>query len=207
MKLKVEEIPTKNYSLIANLKHDDLLPFLNEKSNSKKQFIYYIFICVLFFSLSLFTYNITKSFLSGNLGFSSIILHIVLGIVLLILFIPIHELLHALAYKIVGAPKVSFVSQLRKLYFATVADLFVINTKEFRFVATLPFLTALVCVLISTPFCNEAWRITLFTFFLLHNLTCLGDFILLNFMEINKKDKIITYDDNANKMSYFYKKG
>jgi hypothetical protein len=128
----------------------------------------------------------------------------VLGVVLVILFIPFHEFLHALAYKIVGAKKVSFYLNFRKMYFAAISDKSVINLGEFKIVALTPFLFVMVVSLFLIFQVNEYWVFTILLFLLLHNVFCGGDFSLLNFMQTKKETRIVTFDDKEKSETYFY---
>lgn len=206
MKMNVEEIEKHGYELTDCLEHDALIPFLNQKLQLKKSPVYYVYLVCLMLPLAAFSYTITFYAAKGELALLNTILHVVLGIILVMAFIPVHELLHWVAYKLVGAQQVSFQANFKKLYFLTVANRFVTNSNEFRLVATLPFLSAIVLAILSVAFSGVYWSITWIVFLLIHNFFCGGDFILLNFMENNRKKGIITYDDTDQKVSYFFMK-
>jgi hypothetical protein len=206
MKMNVEEIALNGYELTDCLDHDALIPFLNQKLQLKKSLAYYVYLVFLMLPLAALSYTITYFAAKGELALHTTILHVVLGIVFVLAFIPIHELLHWVAYKLVGAQKVSFQANFKKLYFLTVANKFVTNSSEFRLVATLPFLSATLLAIFAIAFSGVYWSITWIVFLLIHNFFCGGDFILLNFMENNRKQGIITYDDTEKKVSYFFLK-
>lgn len=206
MKMNVEEIELNGYELTDCLEHDALIPFLNQKLQLKKSLVYYAYLVCLMLPLAALSYTITFYVAKGELELFTTIIHGILGFVIVLAFIPIHELLHWVAYKVIGAKHVSFQANFTKLYFLTVANRFVTNSNEFRLVATLPFLSAIVLAFLAIAFSEVYWSITWIVFVLIHNFFCGGDFILLNFMENNRKKGIITYDDTDKKVSYFFMK-
>ena len=74
----------------------------------------------------------------GNLSADDVILLALSGIGLSVMLMPLHKALHALAYKLVGAPLVSFDAQWKKLVFMAVAHRFVASRNEFSVVALAP---------------------------------------------------------------------
>jgi p-aminobenzoyl-glutamate transporter AbgT len=80
----------------------------------------------------------------------------------------------------------------------------VINLAEFKIVALMPFLTVLICAISLFPFVDIEWQIATLSFVATHNLFCGGDFSLLNYLQNNKHQGIVTYDDKEKKETYFY---
>ena len=121
--------------------------------------------------------------------------------------IVIHELLHAIAYLIVGARKLSFGMNLKKFMFYVQADKQVLNYKQFMLVALAP---AVVVGLVSLAGAIFFYGQPLYYFFMvifgLHGLFCGGDFGLLCFFENRKDDEIYTFDVKSEGKTYFYKK-
>jgi hypothetical protein len=56
------------------------------------------------------------------------------------LVIPLHESVHGLAYKIIGAPKIHFGADLKQMIFYVAADKYPVGRKGFYFIALAPFL-------------------------------------------------------------------
>lgn len=195
---------TNNYTLEDKLTHAELPKFLNEKLTLKKKWFFYVYMIVLISPLGLISYTITRNLISGELTIVNCVIYVFLGILISLLFIPVHELLHYLAYKITGAKSVSFFSNYKKFYFATVADKFVTNLSEFTFIAILPFMTVLVGTLVSIPFLRVELQLAAMVFLAIHNVFCSGDFTLLNYLASNKG--MVTYDDKEKGESYFYRK-
>ncbi len=121
--------------------------------------------------------------------------------------IVLHELLHAIAYLIVGARRLSFGMNLKKFMFYVQADKKVLNYKQFMFVALAP---AVVVAVVSLAGAIIYYGQPLYYFFMVilgvHGLFCGGDFGLLCFFENRKEDEIYTFDVKSEGKTYFYKK-
>lgn len=119
----------------------------------------------------------------------------------------IHELLHCLAYLLVGARKLSFGLNLKKFMFFVQADKDVFNYKQFMFVALAP---AVVVAVVSLAGAIFYYGRPLYYFFMvifgLHSLFIGGDLGLLCFFENRKEDEIYTYDLKKEGKTYFYRK-
>lgn len=123
------------------------------------------------------------------------------------LLIVLHELIHAIAYKSVGAKKLSFGMNIRKFIFYVQADKQVINYKQFKIVALAP---AVVISLLSVIGMAIFYTQPIFYFFIpifaFHSLFCAGDFGLLCFFENRKELDIVTFDNKQEGKTYFYGK-
>lgn len=202
MNIEISELKFNNYSLQDKLTHSELHQFLNEKLKLGKKWFFYFYIIVLLSPLGLISYTITKNLITKDLSIINCLIYSFLGILIAMIFIPIHELIHYVAYKISGATSVSFFSNFKKFYFATIADKFVTNLSEFTFIALLPFSVVLVGTLISFPFLTLEFQLTTMIFFFIHTVFCSGDFTLLNYMASNKE--MVTYDDKEKVETYFF---
>jgi hypothetical protein len=202
MKIETYELSIKNYRLEDKLTHSDLHQFLNEKIKLKKKWFFYIYLIILISPLGMISFTVTKNLITNELNIVNCIIYLLLGIIISILFIPIHELIHYFAYKITGAKSVSFFSNFKKFYFATIADKFVTNLSEYTFIAILPFTIVLVGVLILFPFLSLGFQLTSMVFLFIHNIFCGGDISLLNYLASNKG--MVTYDDKEKGETYFY---
>ena len=122
-----------------------------------------------------------------------------------LLVIPPHEMLHGLAYRILGARKIKFGVDLQQFIFYVTADRFPISRGELGFLAMTPFVLINLGVLVPTL----VWipQIILFSTSLLlsHNVMCIGDFAMVSYA-ISQKSALFTYDDIGKKKSYFYVK-
>ena len=121
--------------------------------------------------------------------------------------IVIHELLHAIAYLIVGARKLSFGMNLKKFMFYVQADKQVLNYKQFMIVALAPAVVVGVVSLAGAIFYyGQPFYYFFLVIFGLHGLFCGGDFGLLCFFENRKEDEIYTFDVKSEGKTYFYKR-
>lgn len=202
MNIEIFELNHNNYSLKDKLTHSELHKFLNEKLKLGKKWFFYFYMIILISPLGIISYTITKNLITKELSVINCLFYSFLGVLIAIIFIPIHELIHYIAYKISGAKSVSFFSNFKKFYFATIADKFVTNLSEFTFIALLPFTVVLVGTLISFPFLTLEFQITSLIFLFIHNIFCSGDFTLLNFMASNKG--MVTYDVKDKSETYFF---
>ena len=123
------------------------------------------------------------------------------------LLVAIHELLHGIALKITGAPKVKFGGILSKFIFFAEADHFVLGKKAFLFVAFTPFVVinlmtiAGIILFFSVPFLY---------FFLIvmviHSFFCSGDVALATIFYRFPGRETYTYDNAAEKKTYYFMK-
>lgn len=121
-----------------------------------------------------------------------------------LLLVPVHEGIHALTYRAFGAEDVSVTYRWRTLSAYCIADGFVADSREFTWLALMPFLVinaALLAVILFLP----GLRLPLAGALLLHVAACSGDFALLNFLWVHRETGVLTYDDAAARRSYFYR--
>jgi hypothetical protein len=131
--------------------------------------------------------------------------HIPVAIGGLLLLMPIHEAIHALVFKALGAPDVGFGYSLKSLIIYAYAQRFVMTLRENAVVAAMPFLvitTGLVLAWMVWPSLGLIWGIIL----LFHSLACLGDYVLVQYAVKNRHRIVFTYDDLDERKSYFYER-
>jgi hypothetical protein len=205
MNLKPERLEENGYILLDEMNHKDIVPFVKIFLHKRTWYssFYYLSIIVSFLLLLIFC---IKFYLSGHLTIAKILLQMLVGFLVTLALVPVHELIHALAYKLAGAKKTSFDYNLKKFYFLAIADKFVTGKQEFKFIALAPFLIISIALLIVSFLKGEPWKITLYTTLLIHTMACAGDFALLSYFEFYKKKEVVTYDDKENKVSFFYEK-
>ena len=119
--------------------------------------------------------------------------------------IIIHELLHALAYLVTGARKISFGAIPQKFIFYALADRQVVSPNAFRVVALAPFVIVKILCLAGIVICfNEQLTYFFMTIMCLHSLFCAGDIAMLSFYLIHKGKEIYNFDDKTKGKTYFY---
>jgi len=121
--------------------------------------------------------------------------------------VVLHELLHGIALKLIGAPRVTFGGYIRKFVFYAEADRFVINRRQFAFVALTPLVVVKLVTLIGIIFFFNH-PVFYFLIFIMsaHTLFCAGDIGLLSVFYQNRETEIFNFDIKAEKTSYFYKR-
>ena len=123
------------------------------------------------------------------------------------LLIIIHELLHLLAFKLTGAPRVRIGGYLKQFIFYAEADRHVLNRRQFTFVALVPLivvkLTTLAGVVFTFP--NPAFYFWLFIMSV-HSLFCAVYIGMLAFFGRFPDSEIFTFDVKETRQSFFYRK-
>ncbi len=204
----IEELmQEKDYELVAELTHSQIKEFVLGQLTSHnliiRSFMIYQFLMIL-----IGIFFLTRSVVLVFRGFSEPFLYTLAGIIFTLSFlIVIHELLHGLALKITGAPKVTYGGYLKKFIFYAEADRHVLNRKQFKLVALMPLVAVKILTLTGILF---FWTSPAICFFILlmsaHSLFCAGDIGLLSFFYNDDDDEIYTYDVRAEKKSYYYKR-
>lgn len=196
----------QNYRLLKKLEYDDIVPFVMENirlRNNATRFYFFINILflVIIFVLSIrgfqalsFTWGTYFKYLFGGILAGSF------------LVVPFHEGFHGLAYKIKGAPKIHFGADMKQMLFYVAADKYVVGRKKFYFVALAPFVMINLIGIIFLFFVPIYWHIFIYTFLLMHNIMCIGDFAMVSFFMHHDDKDLYTFDDHKERVSYIYEK-
>ena len=124
-------------------------------------------------------------------------------VALLVIVLPLHEALHAVAYWFTGARDVRWDYSLRMAAVWVIAHRFVTGTRAFIFVALAPFVV-INALLIAGAVLWPA-RASLLLFVLLWHLHgSIGDWSLLNFVWMHRGRGFVTFDDADEGRSYFW---
>ena len=206
-KLNPEQLKDQErFDLIKTLSHDKIIQFvMNELRKLRWPMVifYGINIILLSMIIAFSLTNIIHSYISWGLYWQFLLLGIFSG---MILVIPVHELLHGLAYKLAGASKVKFGADIRQMLFYASAPSFVAGKKVFFMVAFFPFviinLVFLSGILLGSPPVQWASLVALF----IHTTMCIGDFAMVNFFAAYPGKKVYTYDNAETRTSFFYLK-
>lgn len=192
-------------TLIKTVSHNAIKPFVKECFALKGHYrTFYMFLSLFSFAglAGLVSYSVTKLIM----GDASYILQ--LGAALLFcltLLIILHESLHALAYRVLGARHLYFGANLKKFVFYVGSDGDFFNGKQFRIIALSPFIGVLllsVLLLITAP------QYTFSSLFVisLHSFFCGGDFAMLNYASQFPDKQFFTSDSRKKKETYFFLK-
>jgi len=194
-----------SYRMILELDFSEMIPFV--LSNMRKRGLiplFYVSINAVFllFIILYAIWGIRMGFLNAGRISWQILAGILAGSILVI---PPHELLHGLAYRILGAPGIRFGMDLQQFIFYVTADHFPISKRELAFLALTPFI--LINLVLITLTALWASQLTLLSASLLlsHNMMCIGDFAMITYA-FSHKGSIYNYDDTGNKKSYFFEK-
>lgn len=208
MKPSIEELfNSDRYIQLAELAYTEMIPFVQHEFAQRSNIIRgYIWLNI--FILLMMVLVGARQVWNGEINFWSVIAYTFLGFAItLTLLVPVHEAIHGLAYKLLGAPKVAFGGNLKKFYFYAAADRFVVGAQGFRFVALTPFMVITIATIIGlylTPV-NVQWL--LWGILLMHTGACAGDFGMLGFYKRHHENgEIFTFDDVSNKRAYFFQK-
>ncbi|MFW5994736.1 MAG: DUF3267 domain-containing protein [Spirochaetia bacterium] len=132
---------------------------------------------------------------------------ILVGAAGMIAIIPMHELLHALAFRIRGARHIRFGAKPRQLIFYAIARNFVADYREMRFILYLPAVVISVGLVVSMLFPSAFFATSIAWVVFIHMSACTGDFALASFMSRHRSLGIVTTDDEAEELvTCFYLK-
>lgn len=197
----------EQFELIAELNHKQIKDFVIHQllggGKLVRMFMIYQFLMIL---IGLFF--LTRSIVFAFQDYSEPLYYSIAALIFCFsLLIVIHELLHGIALKITGAKKVNYGAYLKKFIFYAEADQFVINKKQFSFIALTPLVVVKLITLVGVVlFYNQAIFFFLIFIMSAHSLFCAGDIGLLSIFSNYKKSEIFTYDIKAEKKSFYYKR-
>lgn len=205
MNIRPQDLARLGYEQLDELDHTDLIPFVQE--NLRRRNLWSIFYwCTNIIGILGILYLFWESTNVDDFGFWDGLKYGGLGVAASLLLIPTHEGIHALAYRIVGAKKTSFDANWRQFYFMAIADKFVANRREFQIVALAPFVLITLGFMLPSFVLSLPWRFGIWALVLTHASFCAGDFGLLSYFAFRRHWDLATYDDKANKISYFFGK-
>jgi hypothetical protein len=205
-KLTPEQLETSGeFELLKEVSHKDLRTFILEQVREEKTIIgiYSVYQVIM---MMIFIFFLTRGIVLAIKVDSKLLVTVGWSIAFsFTALIIIHELLHALAYFLTGARRISFGVILKKFIFYALADRQVISKGAFHVVALMPlFVVKLVCIWGMVWF----WDSQLMYFFLmvmcLHSLFCAGDMAMLAFYRIHKEKEIYNFDNRSEGKTYFY---
>lgn len=203
MNLAPEELEANGYVLLDKLEHMELIPFVRTYINKLTKFsAVYMISNVL--ALGVTAFFLVFYYKNEVFSMGDGLVYLSYGFAIAFALLPVHEYIHVLAYRSQGARHTSYDANLKKFYFLAVADQFVANRKEFQIVAMAPFViitsVSLMLLWLTTPL----WTMTVLGVILTHAAFCSGDFGLLSYFDFHEDKEIVTYDDKASRVSYFY---
>ena len=205
MRHSVDNIRTDpSFHLLDKLHYDSIVEFATKYIRKRtRSMTFYVIIIIAFFLFqwSAFIYGITVS----QLNAVSLLKQFLYGLIIsMTIVIPLHELIHAIGYFILGARKIRFGAALKHFAFYAVADDFVTNRAGFIFLALSPFIIVSLLNLAGFILVPGYASYTYISVLFFHATMCAGDFALLSYFEFHRDKELYTFDDVRNKTSYFY---
>lgn len=176
--------------VLANIRKRGMIPLLYLGINLIFLFLIILYIVGGIRTEVLKAWSIVGQLLGGSLAGS-------------ILVILPHELLHGLAYRILGARKIQFGVDLQQFIFYVTAHRFTISKGQLAFLAMTPFVLINLLLIAITLIWARDYILFSATLLFFHNIMCIGDFAILNYA-CKHNGELFTYDDTLNKKSYFF---
>lgn len=207
MRHTVEQIKKDSrFQLLDKLHYDDIVDFATEYVRKRtRSMFFYLVLVIIFFILqwSAFLYGI----FARDMNTISLLKQFLYGLIIsLTIVIPLHELIHALGYFLLGARKIRFGAVLKHFAFYAAADDFVANRNAFIFLALSPFVIVSLLNVAGFIFVHGYASYTYISVLFFHATMCAGDFAMLSYFEFHRDKELYTFDDVGKKISYFYYK-
>ena len=188
------------------LDYNEMIPFIIS-SIKKKSLISFLFISMNVLLFLLILIFIISRTISGQLTLSVILKQVIFGLLSGSIFIiPVHELLHGLAYKILGARKIQFGADFKQFIFYVTANRYPVSGKEFIFLALTPFVLINIVTIVSAVYWIPGGLLYAGALLLTHNIMCIGDFAMVSYVFRNRIKRLFTFDEVEEKKSYFFEK-
>lgn len=203
MTLKPDQLLNNGYYLLDQLDHKELVPFIQTYIKKRTKYSLFYFLTN-FILLALVVYYFVQGHNLPIYSFADRMKLVFYGFAMAIALTPLHEYIHVLSYKYLGAKNTSYDVNLKKFYFLALADKFISNKKEFEIIALAPFVFISTTLIVLTFMVNADWVLIIYSVLFVHTSMCSGDFGLLSYFEYHKDKQVITYDDVEQKVSYFY---
>ncbi len=195
------------FELIEEIHYDDIKQFLIKEIGKKTLLMTFfgilqgIAIGILFGLIAYFTTVLIKEGTHKSdliITLSSIFLSV-------IFLIPVHELIHAAAFLLLGKKDIGFGAQWKKFVFYAESNMQVLDRKEITIVALAPlFLITVISIfliLLPTPL---PIKLVFTVMASVHLLFCGGDIAIVSFFNRNKSNELFTFDNRDLKKSYFF---
>ena len=193
------------FELLTEVSHQKLREFVVGQIVEEK-YVIRIYSIYQLIMMMVFAFLLTRGIVLSIKGYYGILIEIGLSIVFsLSALIIIHELLHALAYLLTGARRISFGVIPKKFIFYALADRQVITARAFHIVALTPFIIIkLICLIGIVEFYDSQLMYFFLSVMCLHSLFCAGDIAMLAFYRIHKGKEIYNFDNKSEGKTYFY---
>jgi hypothetical protein len=197
----------ERFVLMEEVRYSEMKPFVKRILQNKSKLIVayaYAQMIALAFLLGLFSVFLFQFFKSGE--FLAELKWLGLSILFsLTILVVVHELLHALAFIILGKHDIGFGVQIRRFMFYAEANRQVLNRDQMLIVAFTPFVVIGVASILFAvlTFPNPFYMFGLGVF-ALHFFFCSGDIAIAAYFL--RETGLYTYDDRSKNTTFYYKK-
>jgi hypothetical protein len=199
--LKNEE----RFVLMEEIEFSSTVPFLLRYIGRYNFTMGFFFLFLIAF-LTLIIYGNFYFILYTDLGWNTILKFTSFGFIIGALpVIPVHELIHGITCRLLGAKKITYGVEWKHMMFYAAAHNFVMNRRQFTVVALSPFVIITVFFTVAALSSEGLKWLMWASAAFFHGTMCIGDFGLLSFFNENKGKEIYTYDDIIEKKTYFYR--
>ncbi len=196
----IDELSSSDYALLGEFTHDTLIDFVVEHFFRRTSWLTWLHHAM---SAATLVAIAAVAIVQGR-GVLRCLADFVLALVALFLFIlPLHELLHAVAYRLIGARDIRWDYSLRMAAVWVIAHRFVTTVRPFVFVALAPFVV-INAALIAAAIVWPQWAVFFLFTLLWHLHGSIGDWSLVNFMWLHRRRGFWTFDDADAGRSYFF---
>lgn len=197
------------FELVDEIHYDDVKEFFLKEIGNKTLLItcYGILqvaaITILFGLIAIFSFDLIKEGTHKN----ELIITLSSVFPSVLILIPIHELIHAAAFLILGKKDIGFGVQWKKFVFYAESNMQVLNRKEMTIVALAPlFVISTISILfILSPIILPV-KLAFIVLASVHLLFCGGDIAIISFFNRNKSTDFYTFDNRKLKKTYYFKR-
>ena len=198
-------IEGEEFELLAEVDHLHIKQFITEQIVNEKKLIHQYSVYQIAM-IALFVFLLVKAIFSYTSGISQPLWTIGASLVFSFsLLIILHELIHAVAYRLVGTGKVQFGAIWRKFIFYAAVDQEVVDYPSFRIVALAPFVVVkVISIVLALIFWSSSWAYFFVSLMCIHSLFCAGDIAMLAFYKLHPDKEIYNFDDLTQKKTFFY---
>ena len=205
MKIQPDDLNDMGYQLMDSMDQHNLTPFIIrhlKKRTASSAIWEYSHLIALIAIYYMFLHGIH----GGQISFGKAFFPFLAGYMLSVIVAPIHEFIHYLAFKLMGAKKVSFKVNFKKFYILCNADNFVANRKEIRFVGLSPFVLISAMLTLAVLISGPQLSFFLMGILIAHTTCCAGDFGILSYFDFHSDKEVVSFDDQAKEITCFYQK-
>ena len=192
------------YILLLELDFNNLIPFVL-KNIRKKSLITFFYAGINLAMLTFIFWYLIQEIIGAEMVWKQILGQSITGILTgTILIIPVHELIHGLVYRLLGAKKIQFGADMQQFIFFVTADRFPVSANQLFLLALSPFLVINSITILLLLFWMPNLLLFAALFLLSHNIMCIGDFAVVNYV-MQEKGRVYNFDVISERKSYFYK--